>query len=166
MKELRDVIVTWVDQRIEDMLSAPRMWGSDEAIELQMLLLLELRALALRPEEITADPRRILDAYAAYLAKTYPKTPNRPLCQIIETDHSGLRLAAELRKFKNQLVSLDLDTVKKPAINEALGAKPTKSHSTKNVVRNNPWAKVDAIAHTLTVPPRMGMAPSVRGGPL
>lgn len=160
MKELRDVIVTWVDQRMDDMLSAPRMWGSDEAIELQMLLLLELRALALRPEELTADPRRILDAYAAYLAKTYRKTSNRPLSQIIETDHLGLRLAAELRKFKDQMVSVD--TVEKPTSNQVKEAKSSKSHSTKNVVRNNPWAKFDAIAHTLTLPPRM--APSVRGG--
>jgi hypothetical protein len=160
MKELRDVIVTWVDQRMEDMLSAPRMWGSDEAVELQMLLLLELRALALWPEELTADPRRILDAYAAYLAKTYPKTPNRPLHQIIEADHLGLRLAAELRKFKNQMVSLD--KVKKSASNQVIAATPSKSHSPKNVVHKNPWAKFDAIAQTLIVPPRM--TPSVRGG--
>lgn len=160
MKELRDVIVTWVDQRMEDMLSAPRMWGSDEAIELQMLLLLELRTLALRPEELTANPRHILDAYAAFVAKIHPKTPNRPLSQIIETDHLGLRLAAELRKFKNQMVSIDKG--KKPVSNQVIEAKPSKSHSTKNVVRNDPWAKVNAIAHTLPVPPRM--AASIRGG--
>lgn len=97
-------IPKWVDQRIEDMLAAPRMWGSDEAVELQVLLLLEIRTLALRPEELAADPRCILDAYAAYLTKTYPAKPNRPLSQIVETDHLGLELAAALRPFRDLMV--------------------------------------------------------------
>ncbi len=104
MNGLRDTIVTWVDQRLEDMLSAPRMWGSDEAVELQTLLLFELRSLAMRPAQEIEHPGRILDVYAAYLAKTYPGMPNRPLCQIVKSDDLGLRLAAELRKFRDAFV--------------------------------------------------------------
>lgn len=99
MKPLRDTIVTWADQRIADMLAAPRMWGSDEAIEMQTILLLELRALATRPEPELANPRRILDAYAAYLQKSFPDRPHRPLFQLIQTDDLGLSLARELQKI-------------------------------------------------------------------
>ena len=93
-----------MDKRIEDMLAAPRMWGSDEAVELQVLLLLEIRTLALQPEKLAADPRCILDAYAAYLTKTYPAKPNRPLSQIVETEYLGLTLAAARRPFLHQMV--------------------------------------------------------------
>lgn len=99
MKPLKDTIVTWVDQRIADMLSSPRMWGSDEAVEMQTILLLELRALALRPEPELANPRRILDAYVAYLEKTFPTKPHHPLFQLVEPDELGLTLAGELRKI-------------------------------------------------------------------
>lgn len=99
MKGLHETIVAWVDQRMKDMLDAPRMWGSDEAVEMQALLLLELRALALRPDKELANPRRILDAYTAYINKTFPKTPNRPLFQIVEPDDLGHHLADEFRRF-------------------------------------------------------------------
>jgi hypothetical protein len=101
MKGFRDILVNWVDQRMDDMLATPRMWGSDEAIEMQALLLFEVRALAMRPEQEIANPGRIMDAYAAYLAQTYPAKPHRPLCQIVEPDDLGLTLAAELRKFRD-----------------------------------------------------------------
>ncbi|MBK9260655.1 MAG: hypothetical protein IPM54_12640 [Polyangiaceae bacterium] len=104
MKSLHHTIVHWVDQRIEDMLSAPRMWGGDEAVEMQLLLLFEMRALAMRPAQELDNPSRILDTYAAYLAKTYPTKPHRPLCQIVESDRLGLNLAAELRKFRDAFV--------------------------------------------------------------
>jgi hypothetical protein len=96
---LRSTIVTWADQRIAEMLAAPRTWGSDEAIEMQTLLLLELRALATRPEPELANPRRILDAYAAYLQKSYPDRPHRPLFQLVQPDDLGLSLARELQKI-------------------------------------------------------------------
>jgi len=153
MKELRDTIVSWVDQRMDDMLSAPRMWGSDEAVELQMLLLLELRALALRPEELTTDPRRILDAYAAYVAKTYPKTPNLPLSQIVATDHLGLELAAALRKFREQMAKQY--KAEKTSTTQPATSKPPKSHSSKNVPHKNPWQKFDMISQGLHAPPRL-----------
>jgi hypothetical protein len=99
MKGLRDTIISWVDQRMDDLLATPRMWGSDEAVEMQALLLLELRALTSRPEKELANPRRVLDAYTSYLGKTFPKKPNRPLFQIVEPDDLGYHLAVEFRRF-------------------------------------------------------------------
>lgn len=162
MKELRDEIVTWVDERIEDMLAAPRMWGSDEAVELQVLLLLEIRTLALRPEELAANPRCILDAYAAYLTKTYPAKPNRPLSQIVETDHLGLTLAAALRPFRDQMVKQY--AAKKPLITRAIAPKPKSSHSAKNRAQKNPWQQFDVISQGMSAPPRFRRA--VAGGRL
>lgn len=98
MKGLRDTLVDWVDARTKNMLATPRAWGSDEAVEMQILLLLQVRALALRPELEIEAPGRLVDAYLTYLTKAYPERPHRPLHQIVEADRLGLNLAAELRK--------------------------------------------------------------------
>lgn len=95
---LRDTILHWVDERMSDMLAAPRAWGSDEAIEMQVLLLLQLRALTLRPSFDDGDPGSLVDAYMEYLSRTYPKHPHRPLHQIVETDSLGFNMASELKK--------------------------------------------------------------------
>lgn len=152
MKELRDEIVTWVNERIEDMLAAPRMWGSDEAVELQVLLLLEIRTLALRPEELAANPRCILDAYAAYLTKMYPAKPNRPLSQIVETDHLGLTLAAAMRPFRDQMVKKYAAQRSRGMI--AVAPEPKPSHSAKKRAQKNPWQEFDAISQAMSAPPR------------
>lgn len=94
----RDMLVEWIDRRTRDMLETPRAFGSDEAVEMQVLLLLQLRAIALRPALETEAPGRIVDAYLSYLAKMYPHKPHRPLSQIVEPDQLGKSLAAELRK--------------------------------------------------------------------
>lgn len=99
MKGLRSTILGWIEERTNDLLETPRAWGSDEAVEMQVLLLLELRALLLQPEREIENPRRILDAYIAYLNKTYPRKPNRPLFQIVEEDELGHNLGRELKRF-------------------------------------------------------------------
>jgi hypothetical protein len=73
MGDIRDTIVTWADQYLLEILAAPRMWGSLEAVEMQVLQLLEVRALALRPDQELASPRRVLDTYTAFLRDRYPK---------------------------------------------------------------------------------------------
>lgn len=95
---LRDTILHWVDERMSDMLTAPRAWGSDEAIEMQVILLLQLRALTLRPSFDGGDPGSLVDAYMEYLSRTYPKHPHRPLHQIVEPDSLGFNIASELKK--------------------------------------------------------------------
>lgn len=100
MTSVRDTVVHWVDQRLDAVLAAPPMWGSPEAVEMQVLLLLEMRALALRPEQELAEPRRILDTYLAYLARQFPRRVGAPLCELVAPDDEGCgRLAQELRGF-------------------------------------------------------------------
>jgi hypothetical protein len=98
MTILRDMLIDWIDERTNNMLATPRAWGSDEAIEMQVLLLMEFRAFALCPEQEIATPGRVVDAYMKYLTDRYPTKPHRPLCQIVEPDHLGQNLAIELRK--------------------------------------------------------------------
>lgn len=99
MKDLRRTLLGWIEDRTDDMLEMPRAWGSDEAVEMQALLLLELRALTLQPERERRNPRRVLDAYMEYLHRTHPGKPNRPLFQIVENDDLGHNLGRELRRF-------------------------------------------------------------------
>ncbi|MCA9574911.1 MAG: hypothetical protein R3B40_08205 [Polyangiales bacterium] len=44
-----------------------------------MLLLVELRCLVMRPSLDAENPRRVLDAYAAFIASRFPGTPSAPL---------------------------------------------------------------------------------------
>lgn len=99
MSALRETILHWIDKRMSDMLAAPRAWGSDEAIEMQVLLLLQFRALTLRPDFDQGDPGSLVDDYMEYLTRAYPKHPHRPLHQIVEPDPLGFHIAGELKKI-------------------------------------------------------------------
>jgi len=82
---LKDVVVRWADQRIDEMLGAPPMWGSPESVELQVLQLVELRALALQPERELAAPRRVLELYQSFLREHFPEQPPSPLHELTES---------------------------------------------------------------------------------
>lgn len=84
MSSLPRTITAWADARIADMLAAPRMWGSDEAVELQILQLHEIRALALRPAQELENPRGVLEAYQAFLQRKFPGVPPAPLFTLVE----------------------------------------------------------------------------------
>ncbi|KIG16344.1 hypothetical protein DB30_04511 [Enhygromyxa salina] len=93
-----------MEDRIRAMLSAPRMWGSLEAVEMQALQLFELRALMLRPELIH-DPRRVLDTYLAFLRQHFPGQPSLPLFGLVEgQEQSESSFVQTLEQF-NQLIS-------------------------------------------------------------
>ena len=84
MSDVRETIVAWTDQYLHEILAAPRMWGSLEAVEMQVLQLLEVRALALRPDQELASPRRVLDTYVAFLRDRYPTQPSIPLFSLVQ----------------------------------------------------------------------------------
>ena len=97
---LRETVVHWVDRRVEAMLAAPPMWGSSEAVEMQVLLLMQVRSLALRPEQEIEEPRRILDTYLAYLARRFPKREQAPLFELVAPDDEDYtKLSGDLREF-------------------------------------------------------------------
>lgn len=104
MSDLGRTIRTWTDSCLCDILAAPRMWGSLEAVEMQVLRLLEVRALALRPDLELATPRRVFDTYLAFLRKNYPKQPSRPLFELIESMGQGdSEFVETLRAFESMM---------------------------------------------------------------
>lgn len=81
--DLRLTISSWVDGRVHDILSAPRMWGESlEAVEMQVLTLLQVRALAVDSKRELLQPRRILDRYVEILAERFGIRPAQPVHQI------------------------------------------------------------------------------------
>lgn len=82
--DFRAKLASWVDSRIEEMLAAPRMWGKClETVELQILTLLQVRALVTDMERELAHPRRVLDEYVRLLGTRFKDQPPRPVHQIV-----------------------------------------------------------------------------------
>jgi hypothetical protein len=79
---LHTTVLRWANERLDAMLGAPPMWGSNEAVEMQVLLLLELRALALRPEASEASSDAVFELYTAFLRQRFPERGPAPLCEI------------------------------------------------------------------------------------
>ncbi|MCC6525918.1 MAG: hypothetical protein IT373_24940 [Polyangiaceae bacterium] len=102
MSSLRAIMVEWVDQRIDEMLKAPPMWGSNEAVEMQVLQLVELRALALRPTQELETPRRVIDNYLAHLRQRYPSRPPLPLHRLL-ADAEPSEFRSVLEAFRSAL---------------------------------------------------------------
>jgi hypothetical protein len=76
------------------------MWGSNEAVEMQTLLLFELKALLLRPEESAKEPGRTFDTYTRFLRERFPQLPPAPLCEL-----EGAPFSETLREFHRLLSS-------------------------------------------------------------
>ncbi len=80
--QTRDFL-SFLNVRIEDILRSPRMYGATlEAVELQVLTLLEVCAMLVDFEREKANPRRLLDQYAKLLTRKFG-IPNQPLHEIV-----------------------------------------------------------------------------------
>ena len=90
-------IATFVDERLDAMLARPKYWGSAEAFETQVLLLLEMR------EHLTSglvgqqSLRAFQDRYNAFMRRHVPELGTRPLFAVV-TDVT--RIAALLQQFR------------------------------------------------------------------
>lgn len=82
MSTFHATVLRWANEYLDAMLGAPPMWGSNEAVEMQVLLLLELRALALHPEASEAAPDAVFRLYTAFLRRRFPDRGPAPLCEI------------------------------------------------------------------------------------
>ena len=64
---LATTLLRFIDERLDQMLEAPQLWGADESVELQILQLLEIRFLIVspgRPEnwrQVQGDYERFLE---------------------------------------------------------------------------------------------------------
>lgn len=105
MSASTSTIVDWIDKSLDDLLAAPGMWGSNEAVEMQFLQLLEFRSLVLQPQEQLASPRRVIDAYSAFVSKRFALSPPRPFFAVAQA--RGLRgqeFTSVLEEFRRIMV--------------------------------------------------------------
>lgn len=64
-----NAVVEFIDQRFTAIMTFPEAWGPPEAIELQVLLLIELRKVALgAPQEDGTPAANTMDSYDRFLA--------------------------------------------------------------------------------------------------
>jgi hypothetical protein len=83
MSHLQQALLSWGQERLDQIEKAPRMWGTtDEAVEFQYLLLLELLVFI---RQDTQDPRFVLEAYDRFLRQRFPERPSQPLHQLSPT---------------------------------------------------------------------------------
>lgn len=59
----------FVTRRLQQFADTPRMYGSEEAVELQALQLMELEVLHYAPEALAKEPRIVMEAYLKELGR-------------------------------------------------------------------------------------------------
>ncbi len=110
MKPLRQQIESRIDEVLDGMLVAPEMYGPPDGVELQALLLLELRAFVARPELERAHPRRVFEAWLRHFRNRYPGANNTLLATVLlrlhpdDAERQYEDLKALLSDFRAQLV--------------------------------------------------------------
>jgi len=99
---LRQALLHFIDERIEQMLARPAAWGSAESVELQVLQLVEVRALAMHPD---AEPQRIFKllqrAYERFIENSIECAGPEPLAAILEQRDRLSELGPLLERFVN-----------------------------------------------------------------
>ena len=85
-------VVGWADARLRAMLKGTPMWGCPEAVELQFLLLAELRDFVSgRP------PGRVMDVHGRFVHARFPGHGRRPIFEAVaEDDEVYTKLSAAL----------------------------------------------------------------------
>ncbi len=109
MSTLRRQIEQWIDETLDGMLRAPRLYGRVESVELQAILLLELRAFVANPELEGQEPRRVFNHWLAHFKARYPSAGSVLLASVLEqrggsADGSHDDLARRLASFRESLV--------------------------------------------------------------
>ncbi len=159
MSDLRTTITRWCDERRVEMLAAPRMWGSREAVELQLLLLQELRSLAINPELQLGDPRRVLDLYVELVARRFPSEPRRPLFEIADLSDTDFKselsrvhaeLSARMRPenpFDHCDLAVDLIFSEVPTMSAITGFYESFRRATRAVARGGIGRRSKVVEH-------------------
>lgn len=87
---LAATLLRFVDERLDQMLEAPQLWGADESVELQILQLLEIRFLIVSPRG-PENWRQVQGDYERFLEEQLPGSPPTTL-----TARLGAERRAEL----------------------------------------------------------------------
>ncbi len=105
MSDVVTAAVAYIDRRLATMRRAPKSWGSPESLELQALLLLELRTFLLRRRTHAGDPYEVRDAYARFLAQRFPDLPGRFMIDAIPAEDLAQRMPDRVMALRDEVVS-------------------------------------------------------------
>lgn len=92
----RDRMREHLRERMDSMLECPPMWGSNEAVELQMLGALEMLHVVERPND--TRPRVILDSWIAFIHRRFEM--NLSLAEILKRKGREAEFTALLGEFR------------------------------------------------------------------
>lgn len=109
MTSFQSKLLEWSESRLDALLRAPRMWGSNEAVEMQSILLMELRALALRPYASHGDINYVFESYVTFLRDKYPEHPPAPLSKLSISEREFVDTLTTFRQeFASRFIQEDL----------------------------------------------------------
>jgi hypothetical protein len=86
MNDLRTSLLDRIDGSLDAMIKAPRMWGSPESLELQALLLVELKCMILRPHITRENPGEVQEAYERFVKTSFDR-PATLISHILKNGH-------------------------------------------------------------------------------
>ncbi len=101
MKLTASDLLEFAEERLDAMLARPGMWGSAEAVEMQVLLLLELEAVASTSREVNDTLCWMKVLYRQFIHARVPSATPAPLAQQIGNDLE--RLARLLGEFRDEV---------------------------------------------------------------
>jgi hypothetical protein len=97
-------LLDFIESRIESLLVRPGLWGSDEAVEMQLLQLLEVRFLA-TSASLVDEVHQVQDRYIRFLRERFPEEPPEALSGILSRLGRSDELANLLREFERSEAS-------------------------------------------------------------
>jgi len=107
---LRAAVDRWIDETLDGMLKRPGMYGSPESVELQALLLLDLRAFVAHPETAERAAGGVFDAWLASFRRSHPQLTNTLPSAALGRLHAGDE-AGQLRALTEALDAFRRDLV-------------------------------------------------------
>jgi hypothetical protein len=105
MSDVVGAAVGYIDRRLATMERSPGTWGGSESLELQALLLLEMRTFLLRPRTYAKAPYEVRDAYIRFIAGKLPGAPASFMADALPPDRVQEELPRLLAELRDQVVA-------------------------------------------------------------
>ena len=97
-------LIDFIDERLNHMIEAPSMWGSNESVELQILQLLEIRSLVLGAPDAQSHWHHVQTDYEHFIAAHFPGAPPTTLTALLDREPGKLiRLLTEFVSEQRRL---------------------------------------------------------------
>lgn len=141
--------IAYIDKRLTTIERAPRTWGSPESLELQTLLLLEVRSVLLRHSMPQEKPFAVRLAYIGFIKRQLKHATAEFFAPQLERLGRIDELPNLLAQFRDQVMALQ-------KIEEPKAARASKD---VGIVRaeDRPWlTKARGVQRIQGAPPRMG----------